>query len=55
MQFDYGLRQMRNRKLEARPTSFVSAAGKTITLTSAGKDLAASNDVVLQKGRVSLF
>lgn len=55
LQYDYGLRQMRHRKLEDRPTSFISALGKEITVSSAGKVMAASNEGVLERGKVRSF
>ncbi|KAL0068603.1 hypothetical protein AAF712_004318 [Marasmius tenuissimus] len=48
VQFDYGLRQGRHKKLEVRPDSFISKSGKEIKVE---KKVAASNDVVLQKGK----
>ncbi|KAK1234842.1 hypothetical protein PQX77_001936 [Marasmius sp. AFHP31] len=48
VQFDYGLRQGRHKKLEARPDSFISKSGKEIKVE---KKVAASNEVVLQKGK----
>ncbi|KAI0059507.1 hypothetical protein BV25DRAFT_1993601 [Artomyces pyxidatus] len=48
VQFDYGLRQGRSRKLADRPASFVSATGKTITVE---KQVAASNDKILKRGQ----
>jgi hypothetical protein len=50
VQFDYGLRQKRFIKLEDRPTSFVSKAGKVIV---AEKEVALRNDHRLQTGKVS--
>ncbi|KAI0783135.1 exonuclease V [Abortiporus biennis] len=48
LQFDYGLRQKRSRKLESRPTSFVTAEGKTIDVN---KKVAKVNDQITTKGR----
>ncbi|KDQ63099.1 hypothetical protein JAAARDRAFT_75646 [Jaapia argillacea MUCL 33604] len=48
VQFDYGLRQKRFKKLEDRPTSFVSAQGRQI---SVDKKVAQQNDKVLQRGQ----
>ena len=49
VQFDYGLRQGRHKNLAARPDSFVSKSGKEIKVE---KKIAASNEIVLQKGKV---
>jgi hypothetical protein len=49
LQFDYGLRQKRSRKLEDRPASFTSAEGKIISVE---KQVAAKNDRTVQRGRV---
>ncbi|KIM88930.1 hypothetical protein PILCRDRAFT_813929 [Piloderma croceum F 1598] len=48
LQFDYGLRQKRSRKLENRPASFTSAEGKVISVE---KNVAAKNDRKIQRGR----
>ncbi|KAI0647988.1 exonuclease V [Trametes meyenii] len=48
VQFDYGLRQKRYKKLEARPSSFVTAEGKTITVVQA---VAAQNDRTVTRGK----
>jgi exonuclease V len=49
VQFDYGLRQKRFKKLEERPASFTSAEGKKIFVE---KKVAAQNDRSLQRGKV---
>ena len=49
VQFDYGLRQGRHKKLAARPDFFVTKNGKEIKVDEA---IAASNEIVLQKGKV---
>lgn len=49
MQFDYGLRQGRAKKLADRPDSFVTAEGNVI---SVNKDVAVVNDKVVTKGKV---
>ncbi|KAJ6606818.1 exonuclease V [Mycena sp. CBHHK59/15] len=48
VQFDYGLRQRRSRKLENRPPSFVSAKGKEIVVQ---QDVAATNDRITKRGQ----
>ncbi|KAI0756402.1 exonuclease V [Daedaleopsis nitida] len=48
VQFDYGLRQKRYKKLGDRPDSFVSAEGKTITVSHA---VAAVNHRTVTRGR----
>ncbi|KAI9058437.1 hypothetical protein FKP32DRAFT_1669281 [Trametes sanguinea] len=48
VQFDYGLRQKRYKKLEDRPQSFVTAEGKTITVV---QDLAGKNDRTVSRGK----
>jgi hypothetical protein len=52
LQFDYGLRQKRNRKPESRPASFTSANGKVISVE---KKVAAKNDRKIQRGRVRIM
>ncbi len=49
VQFDYGLRQKRYKKLEDRPTSFVTAEGKTINVV---QNVAAQNDRTVTRGKV---
>lgn len=49
VQFDYGLRQKRYKKLEDRPTSFVTAEGKTINVV---QNTAAQNDRTVTRGKV---
>ena len=49
VQFDYGLRQKRSRKLGERPASFTSAHGKKIVVE---KKVAAKNELNLQRGKV---
>jgi hypothetical protein len=49
MQFDYGLRQMRFKKLDQRPASFTSGEGKIIWVE---KKVAAINDRTVKRGRV---
>jgi hypothetical protein len=49
VQFDYGLRQKRFKKLEQRPASFTSAEGKKIVVE---KKVAAKNDRIVKRGRV---
>ena len=49
MQFDYGLRQRRDKVLAERPTSFVTADGKTISVDGS---VAAVNDQIQTKGKV---
>lgn len=49
VQFDYGLRQKRYKKLEDRPTSFVTAEGKTISVV---QNVAAQNDRTVSRGKV---
>ncbi|KAI0053461.1 hypothetical protein FA95DRAFT_1674468 [Auriscalpium vulgare] len=49
VQFDYGLRQGRSRKLADRPASFVSGKGKVITVET---EVAAANDKVIQRGQM---
>ncbi|KAI0667586.1 exonuclease V [Trametes maxima] len=48
VQFDYGLRQKRSKKLEDRPSSFVTAEGKTITVVQA---VASRNDRTVTRGK----
>ncbi|OSD07150.1 hypothetical protein PYCCODRAFT_1402525 [Trametes coccinea BRFM310] len=48
VQFDYGLRQKRYKKLEDRPQTFTTAEGKTITVV---KDLASKNDRTVSRGK----
>ncbi|KAH9854743.1 exonuclease V a 5' deoxyribonuclease-domain-containing protein [Lenzites betulinus] len=48
VQFDYGLRQKRYKKLEDRPTSFLTAEGKTIAVV---QDVAAQNDRTVTRGK----
>ncbi|KAI0335835.1 hypothetical protein GY45DRAFT_1316576 [Cubamyces sp. BRFM 1775] len=48
VQFDYGLRQQRYRRLEDRPTTFVTAEGKTINVV---QDVAAKNDRTVARGK----
>ncbi|KAI0356433.1 hypothetical protein OH77DRAFT_1423372 [Trametes cingulata] len=48
VQFDYGLRQKRYKKLEDRPSSFVTAEGKTITVV---QNVAAQNDRTVTRGK----
>ncbi|KAF7981088.1 hypothetical protein HWV62_34783 [Athelia sp. TMB] len=48
VQYDYGLRQMRFKKLEHRPSSFTTSEGKNITVK---KQVAAKNDVRLKHGQ----
>ncbi|KAI0826879.1 exonuclease V [Trametes gibbosa] len=48
VQFDYGLRQKRYKKLEDRPTSFVTAEGKTIEVV---QNVAAQNDRTVTRGK----
>ena len=52
VQFDYGLRQRRYKKLADRPTSFVTAEGKTINVDGS---VAAVNDQIQTKGKVMYF
>lgn len=52
LQFDYGLRQKRSRKLEDRPMNFVTEAGKVI---SVDQQVAKVNDKVVKKGQVRLI
>ncbi|KAJ3936226.1 MAG: exonuclease V [Lentinula lateritia] len=47
VQFDYGLRQLRHRKLKDRPASFVTEQGKEIVVD---KGLAAKSDATKKKG-----
>ncbi|KAF7793591.1 hypothetical protein EIP86_004705 [Pleurotus ostreatoroseus] len=47
VQFDYGLRQGRSKKLKDRPASFVTAEGNTITVDNS---VAAVNDEIATKG-----
>jgi hypothetical protein len=51
VQFDYGLRQMRHLPVSKRPELFTSATGKEISVEKA---VAASNEVILEKGRVRI-
>ncbi|THH29053.1 hypothetical protein EUX98_g5136 [Antrodiella citrinella] len=48
VQFDYGLRQKRFKKVEERPTEFQTAAGKTIIVDTS---VAVVNDLVAERGR----
>ncbi|KAI0766401.1 exonuclease V [Trametes elegans] len=48
VQFDYGLRQQRYKKLEDRPSSFVTSEGKTITVV---QDVATENDRTAARGK----
>ncbi|KAI0076060.1 hypothetical protein K474DRAFT_1698644 [Panus rudis PR-1116 ss-1] len=48
VQYDYGLRQKRTLKLEKRPSSFVTAEGKTITVD---QSIAAVNDKIVKRGK----
>ncbi|THV01421.1 hypothetical protein K435DRAFT_853830 [Dendrothele bispora CBS 962.96] len=48
VQFDYGLRQKRSRKLEHRPGSFTAESGKEIVVD---QKVAAVNDEVTKKGK----
>ncbi|KAI0706286.1 exonuclease V [Cerioporus squamosus] len=48
VQFDYGLRQKRHKKLADRPEAFVTAEGKTITVA---QPVAAVNDRTVTRGR----
>ncbi|KAK7465506.1 hypothetical protein VKT23_005481 [Stygiomarasmius scandens] len=48
VQFDYGLRQKRSRRLEYRPGSFTSKSGKEIQVD---QQVAAVNDQVTKKGK----
>ncbi|RDX46764.1 hypothetical protein OH76DRAFT_1419997 [Lentinus brumalis] len=48
VQFDYGLRQKRHKKLADRPESFLTAEGKTITVA---QPVAAVNDRTVTRGR----
>ncbi|TBU36401.1 exonuclease V a 5' deoxyribonuclease-domain-containing protein [Dichomitus squalens] len=48
VQFDYGLRQRRNRKLSDRPASFTTAEGKTITVAH---QVAVANNLTVTRGR----
>ncbi|KAH9932079.1 exonuclease V [Epithele typhae] len=48
VQFDYGLRQKRNLKMEQRPTSFTSAAGKQIEVITT---VAESNERTTSRGK----
>jgi exonuclease V len=50
VQFDYGLRQKRFRKLKDRPPSFISGAGKKIVVE---KIVAARNDRRATRGKVN--
>ncbi|KAJ7222871.1 exonuclease V [Mycena haematopus] len=52
LQFDYGLRQRRYRKLANRPASFRAESGKEITVQ---QDIAARNDKTTKRGQVLLF
>ncbi|KAJ3973934.1 exonuclease V [Lentinula raphanica] len=47
VQFDYGLRQQRHRKLQYRPPSFVTEHGKEIVVDQV---IAAKSDVIKKKG-----
>ena len=49
MQFDYGLRQQRHKKLADRPASFVTAEGKTINVA---RQVAAVNARTVTRGTV---
>ncbi|KAI0657362.1 exonuclease V [Cubamyces menziesii] len=48
VQFDYGLRQQRHKKLEDRPATFVTAEGKTIDVV---QDVAAKNNRTVSRGK----
>ncbi|OCH95731.1 hypothetical protein OBBRIDRAFT_830676 [Obba rivulosa] len=48
VQFDYGLRQGRSKKLKERPKEFVTASGKTIAVDQTA---AAINDRITKKGQ----
>ncbi|KAI0800592.1 exonuclease V [Fomes fomentarius] len=48
VQFDYGLRQKRHKKLADRPDSFVTSEGKVIRIS---KHAAATNDRIVTRGR----
>lgn len=48
VQFDYGLRQKRHRKLGDRPTSFKSREGREIKVQ---KEVAVRNDAIQQSGK----
>jgi hypothetical protein len=52
VQFDYGLRQKRSRKLEQRPDSFISSFGKEIPVD---RTVAARNDQHIQRGKVCVL
>lgn len=52
MQYDYGLRGLRSRKLERRPASFTSGEGKIIHVE---KKVAAENDQTVKRGKVRRF
>lgn len=49
VQYDYGLRQGRSKKLANRPASFTSAQGKTIVVET---KTAVKNEKILERGRV---
>ncbi|EGN96230.1 hypothetical protein SERLA73DRAFT_76210 [Serpula lacrymans var. lacrymans S7.3] len=48
VQFDYGLRQMRDKRLEQRPKSFTTGSGKVITVKD---NVAAQNDRIITRGK----
>ncbi|KAF8167402.1 exonuclease V a 5' deoxyribonuclease-domain-containing protein [Crassisporium funariophilum] len=48
VQFDYGLRGRRSRPIETRPKSFVSSAGKTISVK---ETVAKKNDIITKQGQ----
>jgi hypothetical protein len=52
VQFDYGLRQRRSRKLEERLPSIRLDSGKEIVVQ---QDVAARNDKTTKRGRVGLY
>lgn len=52
MQFDYGLRQKRFKKLDQRPDSFTSGEGKRIWVE---KKVAARNDRTVKRGQVRVL
>lgn len=52
VQFDYGLRQLRNRPLKERPQSFITSAGKEIQVKT---NIAEKNAHVMDKGKVRIL
>ena len=50
VQYEYGLRQHRSKRLEKRPESFITREGKEIRVE---KKTAQLNDIVLREGHVS--